>query len=72
MKRLITLAVTLAALAITSIGPVFGAMDSPKVPPKGTEGPDIRATVEPKGIEGPDIRQNTMPPFKGIEGPEAR
>ena len=71
IKHLITVAVMLAVLAI-SVGPTFAVLDSPKVPPKGTEGPDIRAKVEPKGIEGPDIRQNTMPPFKGIEGPEVR
>ena len=57
MKHLITVAVMLAVLAI-SVGPTFAVLDSPKVPPKGTE--------------GPDIRQNTMPPFTGTEGPDAR
>ena len=71
MNRLITL-MTFVTVLLAGIGPALAAVDPPKVPPKGTEGPDIRATVEPKGIEGPDIRQNTMPPFKGIEGPEVR
>ena len=57
MKHLITVAVMLAVLAI-SVGPTFAVLDSPKVAPKGTE--------------GPDIRQNTMPPFTGTEGPDAR
>ncbi|MBI2455005.1 MAG: hypothetical protein HYV46_02580 [candidate division NC10 bacterium] len=57
MKRLIALAVAVAVLGI-GIGPTFAAMDPPKVPPKG--------------IEGPDIRQNTMPQPKGIEGPDVR
>ncbi len=55
MRRLITLAVLLAVLGI-GVGPAFAAMDSPRIPPKGIEGPDIRAGVEPKGIEGPDVR----------------
>jgi hypothetical protein len=57
MKHLITVAVMLAVFAI-SVGPIFAVMDPPKVPPKGTE--------------GPDIRQNTMPPFTGPEGPDTR
>ncbi len=69
MKRLIALAV---AVAVLGIGPTFAAMDPPKVPPKGIEGPDIRAKVPPKGIEGPDIRSNTLPQPKGVEGPDVR
>ncbi|MBI2457142.1 MAG: hypothetical protein HYV46_13530 [candidate division NC10 bacterium] len=57
MKRLIALAVMLVALG-AGVGPTFAAMDPPKVPPKG--------------IEGPDIRQNTMPQPKGVEGPDVR
>ncbi|MBI2562534.1 MAG: hypothetical protein HYW08_09100 [candidate division NC10 bacterium] len=71
MKRLIALAVMLVALG-AGVGPTFAAMDPPKVPPKGIEGPDIRVKVPPKGIEGPDIRQNTMPQPKGVEGPDVR
>jgi hypothetical protein len=56
MKRLLTLAVMLAALAI-GVGPTFAAMDPPRIPPKSIEGPDVRATLPPlPGIEGPDIR----------------
>ena len=71
MKRLIALAVMLAALG-AGVGPTFAAMDPPKVPTKGIEGPDIRAKVPPKGIEGPDIRMNTFPQPKGVEGPDVR
>ncbi len=71
MKRLIAIAAVVAVFGI-GIGPTFAAMDLPKIPPKGVEGPDIRAKVEPKGLEGPDIRQNTLPPFKGVEGPDVR
>ena len=71
MKRLITFAVLLAALGV-GVGQTFAAVDPPKVPPKGTEGPDIRAKVPSKDVEGPDIRRNTRPPFTGPEGPDVR
>jgi len=54
------------------IGPTLAAVDRPKVPPKGIEGPDIRAKLSPKGIEGPDVRNNTQTPPLGVEGPEVR
>lgn len=69
MKRMIALAVVVASLGA---GPAFAAVDPPKVPPKGTEGPDIRAKVEPKGLEGPDIRHSAMTQAKGVEGPDVR
>jgi hypothetical protein len=70
MKLLIAIAILLASLG-TGVGPTF-AVDPPKVPPKGIEGPNIRAHMPPKGIEGSDIRQNTMPVPRGLEGPEDR
>jgi hypothetical protein len=69
MKRLITLAAMVAVLGI-GVGPALAAMDSPRIPPRGLEGPDIRAKVEPKGLEGPDIRAKVEP--KGLEGPDVR
>jgi len=69
MKRLIALAALLAVLAL-SVGPAFAAVDPPKIPPKGQEGPGIRAKVPPKGVEGPDIRARVEP--KGLEGPDVR
>jgi len=69
MKRLITLAVMVAVLGI-GVGPALAAMDSPRIPPKGTEGPDIKARVEPRGVEGPDVRARVEP--KGVEGPDVR
>jgi hypothetical protein len=71
MKRLIAVAVAAAVFGI-GVSATFAAVDPPKVPPKGTEGPDIRAKVEPKGVEGPDIRHNTQFPPLGVEGPEDR
>ena len=68
-------------LVLAVIAPAFAATERPAVPPKGTEGPDIRKQ-EPEGIEGPDIR---MKPWmkvaavakpkvepKGTEGPDIR
>jgi hypothetical protein len=68
MKYLITLAAVVAILGAT-VGPAL-AVDPPKVPPKGIEGPNIRARVQPKGLEGPDIRARMEP--KGLEGPDIR
>ncbi|MBI4574013.1 MAG: hypothetical protein HY713_12115 [candidate division NC10 bacterium] len=71
MKRLITLVAIVGVLAV-SVSPAFAAMDPPKVPPKGQEGPGIRAKVPPKGLEGPDIRRSSALPSQGIEGPDVR
>lgn len=63
MKKVVSvLAAVVLMMAISA--PAFAQ----KVPPKGTEGPDIRK-VEPKGTEGPDIRK--VEP-KGTEGPDVR
>ena len=56
MQLLIAIAILLASLG-PSVDPAF-AVDPPKVPPKG--------------IEGPDIRQNTMPMLRGFERPDGR
>ncbi|MBI2114429.1 MAG: hypothetical protein HYT85_05020 [candidate division NC10 bacterium] len=69
MKRLIALTALLAVLGL-GVGPAFAAVDPPKIPPKGQEGPGIRAKVPPKGVEGPDIRARVEP--KGLEGPDVR
>lgn len=68
MKRSITLTV-LAAVLLAGVSPVL-AVDPPKVPPKGIEGPGIRAKVPPRGLEGPDIRTRVQP--MGPEGPDVR
>jgi len=69
MKRIMSVFAALL-LVLAVIAPAFAAGDPPKIPPKGTEGPDIRAKVPPKGIEGPDIRAKIEP--KGTEGPDVR
>ena len=69
MNRLITL-MTFVTVLLAGIGPALAAVDPPKVPPKGIEGPNIRAKVAPKGLEGPDIRAKLDP--KGVEGPDTR
>ena len=70
MKKVVGVLVAVL-LVFAVVAPAFAALDPPKVPPKGIEGPDIRAKVPPKGIEGPDIR--TKVPLKGApEGPDVR
>ena len=57
MKRMIAVAVLLGVLGI-AVGPGIAAVDRPKVPPKGIEGPDIRnnTQIAPLGVEGPEVR----------------
>jgi hypothetical protein len=67
MKRLLTVGALLLALGITASLAVAD-MDGSRVPPKGTEGPDISAKVEPKGVEGPDVRRVPSPAVPSGEG----
>jgi hypothetical protein len=69
MKRLVGVFVVVL-LMFGMIAPTFAASDPPRIPPKGIEGPDVRAKVPPKGIEGPDVREKIPP--KGIEDPDVR
>ena len=67
MKRLLTVGALLLALGMTASLAVAD-MDGSRVPPKGTEGPDISAKVEPKGVEGPDVRRVPSPAVPSGEG----
>lgn len=60
MKYLVTLVALLVAFGV-SASLAAADMDGPRVPPKGTEGPDISVNVEPKGMEGPDVRRAASP-----------
>ena len=71
MKRVMILAVLLVALGVAASS-TFAQMEGPRVPPIGTEGPDVRARVDPKGVEGPDVRQVHGPRVPGPEGPDIR
>ena len=67
------IAITHLFLVLTVSGSLaFAAMDVPRVPPKGSEGPDVRAGVEPKGQEGHDVRRTRGTDCHGVEGPDAR
>jgi hypothetical protein len=67
------IAITHLVLALTvSASLAFAVMDVPRVPPKGSEGPDVRARVEPKGKEGPDVRRIRGADCHGVEGPDTR
>ena len=56
MKKVVSIFAAVLLMLIV-VAPAFALTDPPKVPPKGIEGPDIRAKVPPKGTEGPDIRK---------------
>jgi hypothetical protein len=68
-----SIAITHLILVLAVSGSLaFAATEVPRVPPKGTEGPDVRARVEPKGQEGPDVRRTRDGDWQGVEGPDAR
>jgi len=60
MTRLVTVGALLLALGL-SASLAVADLEGSRVPPKGTEGPDISAKVEPKGVEGPDVRRVPSP-----------
>ena len=67
------IAITHLVLVLTVSGSLaLAALDVPRVPPKGSEGPDVRARVEPKGQEGPDVRRSRGVDCHGVEGPDNR
>ncbi len=66
MKRLLTLGVLPLALGL-SASVAVADMEGQRVPPKGTEGPDISAKMEARGL------WVTYPPVpRGVEGPDLR
>lgn len=67
MTRLVTVGALLLALGL-SANLAVANMDGSRVPPKGTEGPDISAKVEPKGVEGPDVRRGPSPAVPNGDG----
>jgi hypothetical protein len=62
----------LAVVLAATFGMAFAAEEPPRVPPKGTEGPDIRVSVEPQHVASPGIRLACPAESRGVEGPEAR
>ena len=67
MKRMLTLVAMLMAFGM-SASLAVADMNSSRVPPKGTEGPDISAKVEPKSVESPDVRHALSPSIPNVEG----
>jgi len=67
MTRLLTVGTLLLALGL-SASLAVADMEGSRVPPKGTEGPDISLTLEPKGVEGPDVRHVPSPAVPNGEG----
>jgi hypothetical protein len=61
MRRLISLAFVVTVLGASVGLPLAATYDLPRVPMKGSEGPDIRAKIPPKAVEGPDIRNALAP-----------
>ena len=71
MQRMYLFAQVVAILGL-SLGVALAANDPPRVPPKSTEGPDIRVTVGPPTTACPGIRATCSATPLGVEGPETR
>ncbi len=71
MQRTMILA-GLALLFAATNGSAFAAEEPPRVPPRGTEGPDIRVTVDTQRVTCDGIRLACPPDTRGVEGPETR
>ena len=67
MKRMMTLTAMLMAIGVFASLAVAD-MNSSRVSPKGTEGPDISAKVKPKSVEGPYVRLAPSPAIPNGEG----
>jgi hypothetical protein len=66
MKHLLIVVVMLMAFGM-SASQAVADMNNSRVPPKGTEGPDISAKMDPKGVEGPDVRRAPSPSVPNVE-----
>jgi hypothetical protein len=71
MQRTMLLA-GLALVFTATLGTTFAAEEPPRVPPRGTEGPDIRVTEEAHRGPCDGIRLVCPPETRGVEGPETR
>lgn len=67
MTRLLTVGTLLLALGMGASLAVAD-MEGSRVPPKGTEGPDVSLPMEPKGVEGPDVRHVPSPAVPNGDG----
>jgi hypothetical protein len=64
MKRSVSVVVLLSIL-IAGMGQALAQVDRPSVPPKETEGPDIRCRGAVKHPDGPEIRAAVEPEETG-------
>jgi|MudIll2142460700_1097286.scaffolds.fasta_scaffold187471_2 hypothetical protein len=62
----------LAVVFSATVGIAFAAEEPPRVPPRGTEGPDIRVTVDTQRVTCDGIRLACPPETGGVEGPDMR
>lgn len=68
-KMLLTgLAVILAA----TVGMAFAGDEPPRVPPRGTEGPDIRVIADTQRTTCDGVQLACPKESRGVEGPDAR
>ncbi len=71
MQRTMLLTALAVAFAAT-VGTAFAEQEPPRVPARGTEGPDVRYTVGAQRSTCDGIRYSCPPDSRGVEGPESR
>ena len=69
-RRIVVAAVAL--VLVTAAGVAFAAEDPPRVPPRGTEGPDVRVRPISQHWPCPETGLACPSGGRGVEGPEAR
>lgn len=71
MQRTMLLAALAVVFAATA-GTAFAEQEPPRVPARGTEGPDVRYTVNARRSACDGIRFACPPDSRGVEGPQTR
>jgi hypothetical protein len=62
----------LAVIFAATVATGFAEQQTPRVPPRGTEGPDIRLIAGAQRSTCDGIRVLCPPDSRGVEGPETR
>jgi hypothetical protein len=71
MQRMMVVT-ALAAIFAATVATGFAEQQTPRVPPRGTEGPDIRRIADAQRSTCDGIRVMCPPDSRGVEGPETR
>jgi hypothetical protein len=71
MQRTMVLT-ALAVVFAATVGTAFAEQEPPRIPPRGTEGPDVRYTIGAQRAKCDGVRLACPPDSRGVEDPETR